>query len=58
VKVHFQRQKGKSHSKVTMMHSAEIKRQESKHNNMMETELENEAKTNIGSTNESGVQKW
>jgi len=41
-----------------MMHSSEIKRHESKHNNMMETELENEAKTNIGSTNESGVYEW
>jgi len=32
-----------------------LKRHESKHKNMMETELENEVRTNIGSTNESGV---
>jgi len=37
------------------MHSVEIKIHESKHNNMVETELENEAKTNIASINESGV---
>ena len=38
-----------------MMHSVEIKIHESKHNNTVETELENEGKTNIASINESGV---
>jgi len=38
-----------------MMHKAKIKRHESKHNSMMGTKLEHEEKTNIVSTNESGV---